>query len=132
MVEWLRGKNFCTHGGSVFWRGFLQTLPVLGRRLAWIVGDGHNICLGIDLIVGVDKSLSLPSDLLDFLVDLDISSLASARNTLPGPHDYWYSAADLGISGEWKTAWENFTISMERCGLRLVSGMDSLVWSLNS
>ena len=90
VVDWLRGKNFCSRGGSIFWRGFMQTLPVFGRGLAWHVGDGHNIRLGIDPIVAIDKSLSLPSDLLDFLVELDISSLASAHNTLPGPHEFYY------------------------------------------
>ena len=92
VVDWLRGKNFSPRGGSVIWRGFLQTLPCLGRGLAWKVGNGYSISLGIDPIVGVAKSLSLPMGLLDCLADLDIKTLASARNILPGPHCYWYSA----------------------------------------
>ena len=32
---WLRGKHFSFHGVFVFWKGFLLTLPWLGRSLAW-------------------------------------------------------------------------------------------------
>ena len=127
MVDWLRGKNSSPHGGSVIWRVFLQTLPCLGRGLAWQVGNNNSISLGIYPIVGATKSLSLPMGLLDYLADLDIKTLASARNILLGPHGYWYSTADLCIGGEWKIAWEAFTNYLDRGGIRLYSRSDSLV-----
>ena len=88
MVDWLRSKNFNPRGGSVIWRGFLQTLPYLGRGLSWQVGDGSNIHLGIDPIMEANLSLSLPPDLLNFLADLNINTLASAHNLLSGHHGY--------------------------------------------
>ena len=84
IVDWLRGKNFLSHGVFVIWRGFLQTLPWLGRDLAWQVGNSNNILLGIDPLVGASNSFSLPTGLLAYLEDLEINTLARAHNTLPG------------------------------------------------
>ena len=57
---WLRGKKFLSRGVSAIWKGFLLTLPWLGRNLAWQVGNGKNVLLGIDPIVGVSNSLLIP------------------------------------------------------------------------
>ena len=131
VVDWLRGKNFTSRGVSVIWRGFLQTLPWLGRELAWQVGNGENILLGIDPIVGTSNSCSFPSGLLDFLDDLEINTLARAHNTLPGTLHYWYNAEDLCITGTWKTAWDSFTNALDLGGIRLYSRADSLIWAFN-
>ena len=51
-------------------------LPWLGRDLSWQVGNGENILLGIDPIVGESFSGTLPLGLLDFLDDMEINTLA--------------------------------------------------------
>ena len=102
VVAWLRGKKFSTHGVSVIWKGFLQTLPWLGRSLSWQVGNGHDVLIGIDPIIGAPSSLSLPAGLLEFLEDLDITTLSHARNSLPGSHHYWYLVEDLCVASDWK------------------------------
>ena len=73
---WLRGKKFLTRVVSAIWKWFLLSLPWLGRHLAWQVGNGKNILLGIDPIVGVSDSLMIPQGLREYLEDLDIVSLA--------------------------------------------------------
>ena len=104
MVSWLRGKNFSTRGVSSIWRGFLQSIPWLGSHLAWQVGNGKDVLIGIDLVIGVPTSLSLPDGLRTFLDDLDITSLSQACTTLSDSQHYWYSAEDLCMDGEWKEA----------------------------
>ena len=118
--SWLRGKNFQSCGVSAIWKGLLLTLPWLGRHLAWQVGNGKNVLLGIDPIVGVSNSLSIPQGLREYLADLDIVTLAQAQNTLPDAHKYWYSAEELSVGGVWKDAWNSFMRGLETCGLRLV------------
>ena len=76
VVDWLRGKNFLSRGVSVIWRGFLQTLPWMGCELAWKVGNGDKILLGIEPIVGASNSSSLPLGLLEYLEDVEINTLA--------------------------------------------------------
>ena len=131
VVDWLKGKKFCSRGVSIIWKGFLQTLPWLGRSLAWQVGNGLDVLIGIDQIIGVPSSLSLPTGLRDFLEDLDITSLTHARNTLPGTHHYWYSAEDLCVTGDWKLAWDSFTRDLELSEIRLNTQSDVLIWAYN-
>ena len=131
MVAWLRGKCFCTRGVSIIWRGFLQTLPWLGCHLSWQVGNGNDILIGIDPIIGVPSSLSLPDDLRTFLEDLDINTLSQARNTLPDSQHYWYSAEDLCIDGVWKDAWDAYTRGLHLCGIHLTAQPDTLLWDFN-
>ena len=76
VVSWLRGKHFGNRGVSVFWRGFLQTLPWLGRCLAWKVGNGEQVQIGIDPIIGIPDTFSWPDGFLEFLEDLDIVTLS--------------------------------------------------------
>ena len=106
---------------SVIWKGFLLTLPWLGRSLAWQVGNGNNFLLGIDPIIGIPDSLTLLAGFLEYLEDLDIATLSQAQNTLPGLHKYWYTAEDLCVVGDWKLAWDTFMRSLEFGGIRLNS-----------
>ena len=108
VVDWLRNKKFCTRGVSVFWRGFIQIIPWLGRYLAWNVGNGRDIQVGVDPLIGNSHTFLLPDGLRTYLEDLDIISLAQAHNSLPDAHGYWYSAEELLLEGEWKNAWNRY------------------------
>ena len=63
VVAWLRGKNFNFQGVSIVWKGFLLTLPWLGRCLSWQVGSGHDVLVGIDPIIGTPTPHTLPTGL---------------------------------------------------------------------
>ena len=86
VVAWLRDKRFSTQRVSIIWRGFIQTLPWLGRHLAWKVGNGNDIWIEVDPIIGDPSSSTLPKELRSFLEDLDICTLSQAHNILP---DSW-------------------------------------------
>ena len=129
-MSWIRGKQFCIHGVSVFWRGFILTLPWLGRSLSWQVGDGENVQFGIDPIIGILDSFTWPVGFREFLEDLDIVTLSQALNIILGSQ-YWYSTEDLCVIREWKLAWDSFTRNLELGGIRLHSRSDSLMWDFN-
>ena len=88
IVSWLRKKNFSIRHVSVFWKGFIHTLPWIGKFLAWHVGNGMDIQLCIEPIIGVQCYTEIPSDFRDYLEDLGISTLSQAQNVLPGQHPY--------------------------------------------
>ena len=88
VVSWLRGKHFSIHGVSIFWRGFLQTLPWLGIFLAWKVGNGENVQIGIDPMIKILHTFTWPAGFCDFLEDLDIVTHSQARNIL-SRSQYW-------------------------------------------
>ena len=102
IVSWLRVKNFSTRQVSVIWKGFILILPWIGKHLAWHVGNGKDILLDIDPIIGTFPCPELSSDFRDYLEDLGVTYLSQAHNTLPGQHPYWYIAEDLNVAGEWK------------------------------
>ena len=77
------------------------------------MGNGHDILLGIDPIIGTLYSSWLPLYIRDYLEDLGISTLSQAHNILPGQQHYWYTTEDLNIDGDWKLLWENYMSSME-------------------
>ena len=85
------------------------------------MGNGTDVLIGIDPVIGVSTSLSLLDGLRTFLEDLDITTLSQARNTLPDSQHYWYSAEDLCIAGAWKDAWEAYTRGLELGGIHLTS-----------
>ena len=103
----------------MIWKGFRQTLPWLGSCLSWLVGNGHDVLLGIDPIVGTQDPFTLPMELREYLEDLDIITLAQAHNSQPGSLHYWFTAEDLNIASDWKLAWDNYTWGLEMGRIRL-------------
>ena len=112
VASWLQYVRFNTRRVSIIWRGFIQTLSWLGGHLAWQVGMGINIWIGVDPIAGKSSPYSLPAELRSFLEDLDIRTLSQAHNTLPDAQHYWYTAEELGIAGEWKEVWDDYTAGL--------------------
>ena len=74
--SWLREKCFSPRSASIIWRGYLQTIPWLGKGLIWQVGNGSAIRLGVDPIIGLGSTFLLPCDLRDYLEDYGICTLA--------------------------------------------------------
>ena len=82
-------------------------------------------------IIGTHSLSELPLGLREYLEDLGITTLTHAQNILPGQHNYWYTAEDLNIAGDWKYAWEKYTRCLEHGRIQLNSHADSLVWDHN-
>ena len=80
---WLREKIFAVGNVSIIWRGFIATLPWIGKGLIWDVGNGSTIRLGADPVVGLGSSYILPIDLREYLEYYGIVTLDQARNLTP-------------------------------------------------
>ena len=103
----------------------------MGPHLYWHVGHGHDILLGVDPVMGNHASLPFSDELRTYLEDLGISTLAQAHNTFFDAQQYWYTADDLYLEGEWKIVWNTFIKGLNLCGIRLTSEPDSLIWDYN-
>ena len=125
-----KGKKLSLRGSSIFQNGFLNTLSLLGRCLAWHVGNGQDILIGTDPIIGSASHSFLPYELREYLLDYGIATLHQAQNTLMGTHGYWFSAEDLDIGGAWKDAWDVYTKGLEQGKIHLNSISDSLLWAI--
>ena len=95
------------------------------------MGNGSDILIGVDPIIGAHSSFIIPEGLRSYLEDLDICTLSQARNILPDSQSYWYTADELGIDGVWKEAWDSYTAGLDFCGIHLTTQADTLVWDYN-
>ena len=111
--SWLREKCFGIRNFSVIWKGFLLTLPWLGKGILWQVGNGSDIHLGVDPVVGLGSSFILTDDLRAYLEDYGICTLAQARNETTFASGYWFTAEDLDLCGDWKSCWDNYVRGLE-------------------
>ena len=84
----------------------------MGRCLCWKVGDGRNVHIGLDPIVGISDIHFFSTDLRAYLCDYGITTLQHARNTLIDAQDYWLSADDLELGGDWKIVWNSYISSL--------------------
>ena len=80
---WLREKCFFFQNSSIIWKGFLKTLHWIGKGIIWEVGNGSDIHLGVDPVVGLSNSFILLDELRAYLEDYGINTLAQARNKTP-------------------------------------------------
>ena len=85
---------------SILWRGFVATLPWIGKGLIWNVGNGSAIRIGADPVVGLGSNFILPIDLREYLEDYGIVTLDHARNLTPSATNYWFTAEDLDLCNE--------------------------------
>ena len=88
-------------------------MPWIGKGILWQVGNGSDIRLGVDLVVGLGSSFILPGDLRAYLEDYGICTLAQARNKTSFASGYWFNADELDLCGNWKTLWQNFVRGLE-------------------
>ena len=79
-----------------------MTLPWIGKGLLWQVGNGAQVRIGLDPIVGLGCSYILFEELRYYLEDYGISTLDQARNHSTG---HWFSAVELDLCDEWSKQW---------------------------
>ena len=73
--NWCRIKYFRHWDISIIWKGFLETLQWIGKGLIWLVGNGSEVRVGADPIVGLGCSFILSDDLRLYLEDYGICTL---------------------------------------------------------
>ena len=131
LESWLRAKCFTINGPSIMWNGFLHTFTWLGRSLSWQAGNGRNIQVGVDPIIGTSLSPFLPQDLIIFLQDCGITTLQHARNSFLASPNYWLSSADLNLGGAWALSWNDYVAGLEYGGIRSKYHEDKILWTVN-
>ena len=117
---------------SVIWKGFISTISWFVKGLIWHAGNGESIRVGLDPIVGMGSSFSLPYELRVYLEDYGILTLDQARNYSSDAPSYWLSVDDLDLGGDWKLIWNSYVPGLEYGRIRLKPNLDSLSWSYHN
>ena len=88
--DWLRKYYYSICDTSYFWKGFVRSLTWISRKLGWKVGNGLNIILGVDPVVGQNSSYLLSEDLREYLEDYGLLTLRDANNGNAVSHSHSY------------------------------------------
>ena len=103
-------------------------------KLCWKVGNGKNIKVGIDPIIGIEEDYKLSSNILNYLDDIGYTTLAQIRRPIWRNRDCSYSLTtkDLGLIIQESTIeLEAYVKNLNLAGRRLSMEEDSLIWSEN-
>ena len=105
--------------------------------LAWKVGNGLQVVLGVDTFIGGDHIYKLLEPLCDYLNNMGFNYLGHIRNLASSVplQNYWLSANDIGFVGTWAIKWSTWAIKwnhfidgLNYVGIKLSEEPDSLVW----
>ena len=69
--------------------------------MGWRVGNGGDIHVGSDPIIGSNSYPYLQDDMIVYLQDYGITMLQHARNPSIDSASYWLSSEDLDLGGSW-------------------------------
>jgi hypothetical protein len=129
--HWLRIQPVLLTRASSFWRGLVVSSPVIQHWLCWMPGEGREIQLGSDVILGLgDRSLLSP-ELRTHLRSLNLIALeqiriVAAESLLP---DDWMSSSELHLREPLSTEWNLFISALKGAGISLKAEPDALSWA---
>jgi hypothetical protein len=131
VVEWFREGRKNLKGISNCWRALTTSLPIITDWLVWKLGNGWDIRLGVDPLIGAQSFYKLSVNLVNTFHSKGIKFLAQVASLDVGVLNVfnWKSAEMLGLSGEQKEEWEIYVKGLKLSGFVLTVETDSLVWS---
>ena len=104
----------------------MNTIHWIGRGLLWKVGNGQEVYVGVDPIVGMDRDYILSFDLRTYLEDYGISTLDQVINQATGG---WFTAEELDLCDIWSRQWNIYIRGFNFNRIHLRGETDSLLWS---
>lgn len=132
--SWMRNPILKSWNFSPIWRGFMKVFHWIKCDLAWHVGCGSQIKVGVDPIIGLEHDYLLPTIIPQYLDIIGLSTLDKIHHQNNGRANSqkWFTAQDLGISGYLARIWENYTNKLNSAGVHLSNSVDKLVWAGNT
>jgi hypothetical protein len=100
LCDWLRKPTLLQKSASPFWKGMVNSSPIILHWLRWKPGTGKKIKIGRDMIVGLEDRSLLHPDLCSKLTSQNILYLAqinlpTGSSTLP---DQWMGSRELSLN----------------------------------
>jgi hypothetical protein len=121
LVEWLREGRKKWIGISNIWRALTSSLTIITNWLVWKPGNGRDIRLRDDPLVGAHTYFKLSRNLILSLKAQGIEFIAQTGTLdLEGTrHTSWKKAEDLGLEEEQKDEWNNYVKGLVGLGYEL-------------
>jgi ribonuclease HI len=128
--DWIRNPNKSATNGSIIWKAMISSFSVVGDSLAWRVGKGNHLHIGVDPWPGCGNSHILLEDLIDQLHRQGIFYLSQLVDPLTTNlwNQGWKNATLLGLNGIHADLMRNYIVALRRGHIRLTDRDDELVW----
>lgn len=128
VIAWIRNHPKLPVVASNIWRGLFEFFPIFQQHLGLQVGNGFQVLLGVEPLIGCDTLLA--PETVTSLHQLGFYYLNHVRNSLGliSLH-YWFSAVDIGLSGEASREWNAFIHKLSHAGIELDTQLDLLQWN---
>jgi hypothetical protein len=120
LSSWIRRGIHKTSKGSLIWKHFICSLPIIKQWLAWKIGSGNQVIIGKDPFIGDSTYYKLSPPLIHFLNTHWIFSIAQATLSFtPNSTTIWKSASQLGLTGPLSEEWNNYITLLQSNGITL-------------
>ena len=89
--EWIKKNNKCHRGGSVIWKAVVKTFDVIEDSLAWNIGNGRRMRVGVDPWASCNRLFILSVILVESLRQHDVIYLFQLDSPIPENRwsQYW-------------------------------------------
>lgn len=130
ILNWIRKWHKLIVCVSNQWWARALAFPVIGRFLAWKVGNGIQVRIGSYVIVGCGGQFFLREGLLTTLQEAGLCTLNKIGNTRPTTFwkQEWLSTTKLGLDAIWHPPWKLFIVEIQKERVHLSGVEDELVW----
>jgi len=130
LMDWIRWDSKHSRGGSIIWKALVQAFEVIGKGLAWKIGNGQKFILGRDPWAGCGLDHLLSEPLRNHLhrEGLFFLSQVADQATTSFWNQGWRSGIAIGALGDLAEEWDRYTRALKRANIRLVQRTDTLIW----
>jgi hypothetical protein len=121
-------------GMSNCWRELASSLSIITDWLVWKLGNGWDIRIGVDPMIGSQSYYKLSKNLISILQAQGIKFLAQVgiMDIEKSSSLRWKNAETLGLEGGKKEKWDEYVKGLVGSGFDLNIENDTLVWSWNT
>jgi len=127
---WIRNPNKPKQGISVIWRAVLNSFSIISSKLAWKIGSGEKVRIGVDPWQGSSHHHIMAPRVLEALNSrgfVSLNQLADASNSTIWAQG-WRTARSFGLEEELIPEMDRFIKALKYSHIRLREREDTLIW----
>jgi len=130
LEAWIRKLDKNSKGISVVWKAVLKSFSIIGNNLAWKIGNGEKVRIGVDPWQGSSSHHLLSPRALEALEGRGIfmiSQLADEQSTTLWAQG-WKTARSLGLEDGIAPDLDRLISALRNSHIRLRDREDALIW----
>jgi len=127
---WIRKPVKSRQGISVVWKAVLKSFSIISNKLAWKIGNGEKVRIGVDPWPGSSPHHLLNPRLIEALEERGIFMLGQMADEQSSSlfAQGWKSARSLGLEGDFVPEFDRYISALRNSHIRLRDREDTLIW----